>query len=92
MAIFVMVAVRDRVADVFNTPYSVPHVGMAVRSFSDEVNRADEANMLYKHPDDFDLYQIGTYDDSTAMITQDVQPRQLVLGRDCKAKGNGNAS
>lgn len=85
--IFVMVCIKDRVADTFGTPYCVPAVGIAVRGFTDEINRAAEDNMIYKHPDDFDLFQVATYDDATGMITQDAVPRQLVLGRDLQRKG-----
>ena len=28
----------------------------------DEVNRPNDNNMLYKHPADFILYEIGTFD------------------------------
>lgn len=88
--IYLLCSIRDRVADTFNPPYAVPAIGLAVRTFTDEINRADEKNLLYMHPDDFELYQLGTYDDSTGMVTQDSIPRQIVLGRDCrKDKGNG---
>lgn len=84
MTIFVMVSVRDRVADTFGPPQFLPQVGVAIRMFRDEVNRAAPDNMLYKHPEDFDLFQLGTYEDSTGMVTQDSIPRQLVLGKDCR--------
>ena len=84
MTIFVMVSVQDRVADTYGPPFFLPHVGVAVRQFTDEINREDANNMLFKHPEDFDLFQLGTYDDSVGMVTQDSIPRQLVLGKDCR--------
>lgn len=83
---FAIVCIRDRVADVYNTPYCVPSVGVATRSFKDEVNRADDSNQLYKHPDDFDLFHIGYYSDQDAKFELFESPVQIALGRDLVAK------
>lgn len=71
-------AVRDQAADVFGRPYFVPTTGIAIRSFTDEVNRENEDNQLYKHPKDFTLYELGDYDDNEAIITTHAQPKLLV--------------
>lgn len=84
---YIIIVVKDRVADTYGMPMCVPSVGQGIRSFTDEVNRVDATNLLNKHPGDFDLYQIGSYDDATAMITQDSIPKQLILGKDCVIKG-----
>ena len=65
----VVVAVKDRAADAFGRPFFVQTQGVAIRSFMDEVNRQAEDNQLYQHPDDFDLFELGMYDDSTGMIS-----------------------
>ena len=62
----IMCAVRDRAADAYARPMFVPSVGIAIRSFSDEVNRKADDNQMYNHADDFDLYELGEYDDETA--------------------------
>lgn len=81
----VLVVVRDRSADVFGRPTFTTSVGVAIRSFSDEVNRAAEDNVMYRHPEDFDLYELGVYDDETG--TFDVhQPRQIAIGKDVSRK------
>lgn len=64
MKLFVMCA-RDVKADAFGNPYFAPSIAMAERSFGDEVNRAAEDNILYKHPEDFELYCLGTFDTSS---------------------------
>ena len=51
----VICAVRDSAADVFGRPYFVPTAGVAIRSFTDEVNRQADENQFYKHPKDFAL-------------------------------------
>lgn len=75
-------AVRDRAADCFGQPFFVPAIGGAIRSFGDEVNRKAEGNSLAAHPEDFDLYELGTFDDNTATFDLLKQPRQLAVGKD----------
>jgi len=76
-----VVCVKDRAAEVFNRPFFVPHRNVAVRDFTDEVNRSAADNQLNKHPDDFDLYLLGTYDDNTGSFSLDV-PTVLVRAKD----------
>jgi hypothetical protein len=76
-----VVCVKDRAAEVFNRPFFVPHRNVAVRDFTDEVNRSAGDNQLNKHPDDFDLYLLGTYDDNTGSFDIDV-PTVLVRAKD----------
>lgn len=78
---YVVLAVRDRSADCFGTPMFTVSKGTAIRSFSDEVNRVDPNNMLNKHPEDFDLYELGSYDDATGVFDCGT-PRQLAVGKD----------
>lgn len=78
----VIVAIRDRAIDAYGTPFFVPHLGGAVRSFSDEVNRRDEKNQLNQHPEDFDLYELGFYDDATGAFELHERPRQVSVGKD----------
>ena len=61
--------VKDRAADAYGRPMFVPSTGIAIRSFSDEVNRNDENNQMYNHSDDFDLYELGTFDDNTGLFS-----------------------
>lgn len=84
-----MVCIRDRAADCFGVPNFVVSIGAAIRSFGDEVNRADEKNPLYNHADDFDLYELGEYDDEAADFSLP-GPRQIAIGKDLKRqKGEG---
>jgi len=62
----------------------VPSVGVAIRSFSDEINRADAENQLHNHPDDFDLYEFGEFDDNTGSFVLHEQPKLLTLGKQVK--------
>jgi len=77
-----VVSVKDRAADVFNRPFFVPHRNVAVRDFTDEVNRSAVDNQLNKHPDDFDLYLLGTFDDNAGTFAMEDQPVVLVRAKD----------
>jgi hypothetical protein len=80
MILFV-VSVKDRAADVFNRPFFVPHRNVAIRDFTDEVNRVAGDNQLNKHPDDFDLYLLGEFDDSSGSFINN-EPQVLVRAKD----------
>lgn len=81
--IYFVVAIRDRAADVFGQPVFVSSIGGAIRSFGDEVNNPE--SQIHKHPGDFDLYELGTFDDNTAQFTCST-PRQIAIGKDSVRK------
>lgn len=76
-----IVCVRDRVADVFGQPSFVLSIGAAVRSFGDQINQKD-GNPLSAHAEDFDLFQLGEFDDQTAEFHCEGPPRQIAIGKD----------
>jgi len=76
--------VKDRAADAYGRPMFVPSTGVAIRSFSDEINRNAADNQLYNHPDDFDLYELGSFDDNTGLFSLCEQPKLLSLGKQVK--------
>jgi hypothetical protein len=80
----VLCSVKDRAADAYARPMFVPSTGVAIRSFSDEVNRNAEDNQLYNHPDDFDLYEFGEFDDNNGRFTLYDEPKLLSLGKQVK--------
>lgn len=82
-----IVAIRDRAADAFMRPFFVPAVGMAIRSFQDEINRSDPDNSMNRHPDDYDLYLLGEYDEETGLFKTG-SPEQLALGKQMLRKVN----
>lgn len=82
MAKVMVVAIRDRALDSFSRPFFVPTIGAAIRSFADEVNRADKENPLYAHPEDFDLYKLGEFDEQSGSFTNEARPGQIAIGKD----------
>lgn len=75
MSVKYICAVKDRAADVFGQPFFVAARQVAVRSFQDAVNNRHEPSDISKHPDDFDLYVLGLFDDASGSL----QPAQLEL-------------
>lgn len=78
----VMVSIKDTAADAFGRPAFVASEGVAVRQFQDEVNRANDDNQLYKHPDDFHLYYLGLFDDSTGKIELLESPKLIARAKE----------
>jgi len=79
-----VLAIRDRAIDSYGQPFYSTSVGGAIRSFSDEVNRAAENNQLNRHPEDFDLFLLGEFDDQTGEFDT-TRPAQVAVGKDLKA-------
>lgn len=79
-----IVVVRDSAVDAFGQPNFVVSIGGATRGFADEVNRAADNNQLNKHPDDFELYHLGSYNDAGAVFTLLEKPRLIARGKDLK--------
>lgn len=78
-----MCAVFDHASGLFGSPFFVAAVGQAIRSFTDEVNRAAPDNALHAHPEDFDLHCLGQWDDQTGDCFQPDR-RVLVRGKEVK--------
>lgn len=68
-------AIYDAKAEAYNQPFFLHNEGQATRGFSDAVN--DKNSIMGKHPADFTLFRIGTFDDSTSTITSE---SPIVLG------------
>lgn len=80
-----ILAVRDRAIDSYGQPFFTASVGGAIRSFADEINRRAENNQLNKHPEDFDLFLLGEFDDQTGEF-DGTRPAQVAVGKDLLIK------
>lgn len=86
MKLYIM-SVRDRTADSFGQPFFTTSLGQAQRSFQDEVNRSAQDNLLYMHPDDFDLYHLGLFDTDDGSFEAHT-PKQIAVGASMKIVKN----
>lgn len=60
-------AVFDKKVGAFMQPFCLASQGAAIRSFQDEVNK--EGSDLGRHPEDFQLFQVGEYDEMKGSFT-----------------------
>ena len=78
----IIVSIKDTAADAFGRPAFVATEGVALRQFQDEVNRASDDNQLYKHSQDFHLYMLGSFEDSTGIFELLEIPKLITRGND----------
>lgn len=73
---------RDIKANAYGVPMFVASIGGAVRSFGDEINKSD-GNALALHPEDYELYHVGEYNELTAEF-KFCEREQVALGSNLK--------
>lgn len=88
--IYAVLSVRDSALNAFGRPVFVAATGAGIRSFADEVNRVDAQNEMNKHPGDFELFELGTFDDSTGRFLLFETPKSVLTGRQALLKGESN--
>jgi hypothetical protein len=71
-----VVVLFDNVAQAYKDPFYPPTTGVALREFQDAVNDPNNGQ-LYKHPQDFDLYVIGSWDEQSGKMTVNEVPEKL---------------
>ncbi len=59
----------------YTKPFFMVHNGEALRLFGDAVN--DEKTTLNKHPEDYQLFLIGTFDDNSGQLKSKSNPEFL---------------
>lgn len=75
-----VVAIRDQAMAAFQNPIAVNAVGLAVRSFGDEVNNPESP--MNAHPEDYELFKLADYDEETGRLIPLDSPESLVRGKD----------
>lgn len=60
-------ALRDSKSESYGMPVVYKSSGLMIRDLTDQV--AQGQSIIAKHPQDFGLFHIGTYDPSTAVFT-----------------------
>lgn len=59
-------SIHDSKSKTFSPPFFQRSRGEAIRAFSELANKQD--NNIGKYPEDFCLYQVGTFEDNTGEI------------------------
>lgn len=74
---FEIFCIHDEKAGAFLAPFFLPNEAMALRTFRDCAN--DPQHMFCRHPRDYALYRIGSYEDSSGLIAAYPKPQYLSL-------------
>jgi len=69
-----MFTIYDSKTEAYLRPFYCLTAGEAERTFGDTCN--DPSTLFYRHPGDYTLFEIGTFDDATSVIVGD-SPRNL---------------
>lgn len=64
----IILSIYDKKAELYMQPFFVPTVGVAFRNLQDEIARGGDDNVLAKHPEDFQLFHIGHYEEEAGTI------------------------
>lgn len=78
-----VVSVRDSAVEAFYPPTFVQAIGLAVRSFGDEVRKEESA--LHAHPEDYELFLVGEFDTDSGSLLPLPNPERLARGVDYKS-------
>lgn len=73
-----LVALYDRAIEGYGPIMTVHTRGEAIRSFKKEAET--QGSNINAHPTDYELWQVGTYDDETGHIT--AQPERIARAED----------
>lgn len=87
MALRSVVAVRDKAAQLFMTPFFVVADGVAVRDFLSEANNPD--SVICKHQQDFSLYKLGVFDEGNGTFELYKEPQFMIAAISASPKQEG---
>ena len=79
---FVCVCMFDTVAGLHSTPQFTNSVGSAVRQFGDLCKGVHDQNDISRHPRDFALWLLGSWDDVTGRFEELQKPELVSRGSD----------
>jgi len=70
-----MFSIFDHKAKAYGLPFYQRQSGEAIRSFSDLAN--DEKSNVCKHPEDYTLFLLGDFDESTGVMELEKTPSPI---------------
>lgn len=77
---YFLFSVKDTATQLFAQPFPSAAEMAAIRSVRDLVGKAD--NAVGQHPEDYELHQIGMFDDNTGVIDALSPPRLVARCKD----------
>lgn len=85
----IMCSIYDKATEAYMRPFTALSVGQAVRMFEDDTQNTESP--INKHPEDYTLFQIGTFNDSNGEL-ETMVPKPLRNAHEVKKLGESNAS
>lgn len=79
-------SIRDSKAEIYNTPFYSRNAQTAIRDFTAGVN--DPNSGLGRNTADYDLFEIGGWDEESGRIVALDAPKHLVNGIDVRKEQN----
>lgn len=79
----VVMAMFDKAAGFYGQPFFTKSRSLGVRAFQDAINSGGDEPFC-KHPEDFELYFLGEYDDSVGGFSTQGFPELVCRGSDVK--------
>jgi len=76
----VIMCLRDRAAQAFIQPFTTPRVELAVRSLQNTL--ASQKTEMNQFPDDYELYELGTFDDNSGEFEVLPRPKLITTARE----------
>lgn len=70
-----MFSIYDEKTEAYSPPFNQTHIGQAIRAFNDTAT--DQQTVINRHPQDYSLYHIGTFDDATSTMVSFNEPKFL---------------
>lgn len=74
--------VYDSKAEAYAQPFHQQSKGAAIRAFTDTV--ADPTHAFHRHPEDYVLFHLGSYDDQNAAFDLFASPVPLIRANEVK--------
>ena len=81
-----MYSIHDSKGGFYSNPFYARQNGEAIRSFMNAVDDPSPNNLMHRHPADYSLFEIGSFDDLTGVITP-IDPKHLCNGVDIQKEG-----
>lgn len=79
MTTLTLLALRDIKADLWHPPIAVPNTMVLLRNLGDQVNDPNGKEDWQKHPEDFELYEIGHYNTLNGCISSPDDMKQICV-------------
>lgn len=77
-------SVFDKAVGAYTRPFCTPSAGAAMRAFEDDVANAESP--VAKHPEDYSLFWLGSFDDNSGLLTPEEPPVCLINAHEVVAK------